>query len=72
MSEERRSETDSNERTEPSTETRRIDRRNFFRGAAALTVGGLSATAGFAQPAAPPAPPGGADGVTARLVSRIA
>ncbi len=30
-----------------------IDRRKFFRGAAALTVGGLSATAGLAQQGAP-------------------
>lgn len=55
MTEQRRSEPDTNEQSEPAA--RRIDRRGFFRGAAALTVGGLSATAGFAQPAAPPAPP---------------
>jgi cation diffusion facilitator CzcD-associated flavoprotein CzcO len=33
----------------------RIDRRGFFRGAAALTVGGLGATAGLAQTEAPTA-----------------
>jgi cation diffusion facilitator CzcD-associated flavoprotein CzcO len=43
-----------------------IDRRGFFRGAAALTLGGLSATTTLAQPAAPApqpaaAPPAAAD-----------
>jgi cation diffusion facilitator CzcD-associated flavoprotein CzcO len=33
-----------------------MDRRRFFRDAAAVTVGSLSATVAFAQPAAPPAP----------------
>jgi len=41
-----------------------IDRRGFFRSAAALTVGGLSAATGLAQTASPPetaAPPASAD-----------
>jgi cation diffusion facilitator CzcD-associated flavoprotein CzcO len=37
-----------------------IDRRSFFRGAAALTVGGLSAPAALAQVAAPPSSPAAA------------
>ncbi len=38
----------------------RLDRRGFFRGAAALTVGGLSAPAALAQPPSQPAAPPGA------------
>jgi len=55
MSEER-SKPESHEPTQATAAPSRIDRRGFFRGAAALTVGGLTAANAFAQPAPRTAP----------------
>ncbi|HEY7671849.1 MAG TPA: FAD-dependent oxidoreductase, partial [Gammaproteobacteria bacterium] len=49
-----RPESDEVDRAQQGAPPDRMDRRRFFRGAAALTVGGLSATAGLTQPGAQP------------------
>ncbi len=63
MTDERQPTQDSEQQT-PTPQHRgtpgQIDRRSFFRGAAALTVGGLSAPAALAQVAAPPSEPAAA------------
>ena len=55
----RKSESDQ-AKTEPRERAARIDRRRFFRGAAMLTVGGLSTTAALAQQGGPDGPTRGA------------
>jgi cation diffusion facilitator CzcD-associated flavoprotein CzcO len=50
------SESDAADRTQQNSAIGAIDRRRFFRSAAALTVGGLGATAAFAQSSTQPSP----------------
>ena len=64
--------TDVSPTSQPHDAPSQIDRRGFFRGAAALTVGGFGATTGLAQTTGPSDPAARADGAVSSKSRRPA